>query len=108
MSRKRRVVVESPFASLPDPIGYLARCMADCFSRGEAPFASHGLYTHKGCLNDAEPAERKLGMEAGFCWGELADYVVVYEDWGISNGMQAGIDNYLKYGKQIVFRSIGK
>lgn len=47
-------------------------------------------------------------MESGFCWGELADYVVVYEDWGISKGMKAGIDNYLQYGKPIVFRSIGR
>ncbi len=106
--RDRRVVVESPFANIPDPMGYLARCMADCFKRGEVPFASHGLYTLKGCLDDTIPAERTKGIQGGFLWGELADYVVVYEDYGISSGMQAGIDNYLAVGKRIVFRRIGQ
>ena len=104
--RKKRVVVESPFAGVSDPIQYLASCMRDCFNKGEVPFASHGLYTHKGCFNDHDPDERKMGMEGGLLWGELADCVVVYQDHGISKGMHAGIDHYLSLGKQIVFRRL--
>jgi len=44
-------------------------------------------------LGDEDQEQRKLGMSAGFAWGEVADATVVYEDLGISKGMRDGILN---------------
>ena len=90
-----RVIIESPYTS-PSATGlirnrnYLAACFRDCFERGEAPFAGHALYTQ--FLNDRDPASRKLGMRLSLAWLRRADLVAVYMDFGLSDGMQAGID----------------
>ena len=94
MSKKtfRLVVVESPFAGdVEANLTYVRRAMADCFSKGEYPFASHALYTQPGVLDDTKPEERKLGIEAGFAWGAAAESVIFYVDRGISRGMLAGV-----------------
>lgn len=102
-----RVVVESPFAGdVQKNIDYARKCMADCLKRGEAPFASHLLYTQDGILDDDIPHERELGIEAGFVWGELAEKVVVYQDLGISSGMQLGIDKASARGVPVEYRRI--
>ena len=89
----RLVVIESPFAGdIESNINYARSCMADSLKRGEAPIASHLLYTQPGILEDNNPEERKLGMEAGFAWGELAEVTIVYYDRGISSGMKVGIE----------------
>jgi hypothetical protein len=74
--------------------------------RGESPYASHLLYTQEGVLEDAVPEERKLGMEAGFAWAEIADARVVYTDLGISRGMEAGIIAGAQFRQTIEFRTI--
>lgn len=75
----KRVIIESPYAGDIDRnLRYLRACMADCLRRGEAPFASHGLYTQPGVLDDDKPDERKLGIEAGFAWRDVAEMTVVY------------------------------
>ena len=102
-----RVVIESPFAGdVEKNIAYARKCMTDCLKRGEAPFASHLLYTQDGILDDDIPHERELGIEAGFVWGELAEKVVVYQDLGISGGMQLGIDMAAARGIPVEYRSI--
>lgn len=70
----RRVYVESPYGSsdlkiIERNVAYARACIRDCILRGEAPFASHLLYTQDGVLCDEVPEERELGMEAGFAWG---------------------------------------
>lgn len=88
----RLVVIESPYAGdEATNLEYLRACMADCLRRGEAPFASHGLYTQPGVLDDSKPEERKLGIAAGFAWRNMAEATVVYTDLGVSRGMVAGI-----------------
>lgn len=91
-----RVVIESPYASdtiqgRKDNITYLRRCLRDSLMRGEAPFASHAIYTQYGVLDDEFADERALGIAAGISWGSTADLVVVYIDRGISSGMIQGI-----------------
>jgi hypothetical protein len=91
-----RMRVESPYASNnPDGVGinvdYARACLRDCLQRGEAPFASHLLYTQRGILDDSIPEERALGIEAGLCWGRFAQATVVYVDRGVSPGMAEGI-----------------
>lgn len=103
----RKVVIESPYAGDIDKnISYAKLCVKDCLSRGEAPYASHLFYTQPGILDDLVPAERKLGIEAGFVWGSSADFVAVYIDNGISNGMRQGIKTAKDRGAHIDVRSL--
>ena len=86
----RLVVIESPYAGdVVENLRYARACLLDALRRGEAPLASHLLYTQ--VLNDADPVARALGMAAGFNWNDCADAVAVYTDRGISAGMDAGI-----------------
>lgn len=104
--RYRRVLVESPYAaSTPEGreanITYLRRALRDCLKRGEAPFASHALYTQEGVLDDTVPEERALGIEAGLVWGRQADATVVYMDRGVSEGMKLGIERAKSEGRPV-------
>jgi hypothetical protein len=90
----RLVIIESPYAgNIERNLRYLRCCMADCLERGEAPFASHGLYTQDGVLDDLNPEERAKGIAAGFAWRNVAQATVVYRDLGYSRGMLQGIDD---------------
>lgn len=111
------VVIESPFGTRPDGSRaspeevernkvYVQRCLRDSLDRGEAPFASHALYTT--CLKDATPAERKTGMQAGFAMGDACQMCAVYEDYGLSPGMYEGIARAeSRLYQAIEFRRIG-
>lgn len=88
----RRVIIESPYAGdVERNLRYLRAALADCLARGEAPFASHGLYTQPGVLDDQIRAQRELGIEAGLAWHDVADAIVIYADLGISDGMKRGM-----------------
>ena len=101
------VIVESPYAGDVDRnVAYARAAMADCLARGEAPYASHLLYTQPGVLDDTVPAERIKGIAAGFAWRAVAKRTVVYEDLGITRGMQQGIDAAMAHGHPIEYRSI--
>jgi hypothetical protein len=90
----RLVIVESPYAgNVERNLRYLRCCLADCIERNEAPFASHGLYTQDGVLDDDRPEERQLGILAGFSWRAVAEATVVYRDLGYSKGMIEGVDD---------------
>lgn len=108
---KVRVIIESPFKGrdkfqLWSNIQYARLCVRDSILRGEAPIASHLLYTQPDILNDDIPAERTLGMECGFQWIIVAQLCAVYTDNGISSGMEAGIKRAQEFGKEIVYRSL--
>lgn len=101
------VIVESPFAGdLTRNTQYLRAALADCLGRGEAPFASHALYTQPGVLDDNNPEERARGIAAGFAFHAVADKMVVYVDLGISSGMKAGIDNANKLSLPVEMRTL--
>lgn len=102
-----RVIIESPYAGqVIRNLTYLRAAMADCLSKGEAPFASHALYTQDGVLDDTKPIERLKGMQAGQAWYEVAKRCIVYTDLGISDGMKRGIETASKVGLIIEFRSL--
>ena len=104
----RLVILESPYAGDVDAnVLYARRALRDCLMRGEAPLASHLLYTQPGVLDDGIADERQLGILAGLSWGVLAAATVVYTDFGISDGMQTGIDRAKLEGRLIEYRSIG-
>ncbi len=103
----RRVVIESPYAGdVGYNLRYLRACMADCLRRDEAPYASHGLYTQPGVLDDGKPIERELGIVAGFAWRDVADLTVVYTDLGVTKGMQCGVDDATRKGRPVEFRTL--
>lgn len=73
----RRVIVESPYAGdVERNVRYARACVADCLARGEAPLASHLLYTE---------------------WRAMAEATVIYVDLGWSTGMTAGLEHALRY-----------
>jgi hypothetical protein len=99
------VIIESPFAgNVERNIAYAKAAMLDCLRRDEAPYASHLLYTQ--VLDDLKIEERKLGMFAGFEWARKADLITVYQDLGISEGMEKGIAMHHERGIPIEYRSI--
>lgn len=103
----RRVILESPFAGeVEKNIEYARRCVRDSLSRGEAPLASHLLYTQPGILDDNVPSERQWGIDAGLEWGAQAEATVVYIDRGVSRGMRYGVENARKAGRPIEIRSL--
>lgn len=92
MSNDKIVCIESPFAGDEERnLRYLRAAMKDCLLRGEAPYASHALYTQPGVLDDSIPEERQLGITAGFEFKTVARVTVVYTDLGTSKGMEYGI-----------------
>lgn len=101
-----RVIVESPFAGGFANVKYSRECLRDCLDRGESPFASHLLYTQKGVLDDTLPEERRRGIDAAIGWLEVADYVVVYCDLGVTSGMLWGVARAAHRHKPIHLRWI--
>lgn len=103
------VVLASPYAGNRElHVAYAKRAMYDSLLRGEAPFASHLLYTQEGVLDDDEPGERKLGMDAGMAWITKCAMLVVYEDYGLSSGMTAEINRAKHHRIPVVYRRIGQ
>lgn len=99
------VILESPYAGNIDRNYLYAReCMLDSLKRNEAPMVSHLLYTQ--VLNDLIADERELGINAGLAWVKVAEKTVVYIDYGISKGMQHGIDNAIANGREVEYRKI--
>jgi hypothetical protein len=103
----RRVIVESPYAGdIVKNEDYARSCMYDSLRRGEAPFASHLLYTQRGILRDEVSSEREWGIRAGLAWGEVAEATLVYTDLGISDGMKRGIQNAINAVRPVEYRSL--
>lgn len=101
------VIIESPFAGdVALNTRYARAAVRDSLLRGEAPYASHLLYTQQSILDDEIPEQRRLGMEAGFAFSRVADLVAVYVDLGESPGMDEGVNVHLKAGRRVEFRTI--
>ena len=99
----RRVVLESPYAGdIALNERYARACVADCLRRGEAPIASHLLYTQPGVLDDDVPAERATGIAAGLAWLAAADAMVVYTDLGHSPGMIDAVKHAHRHGRTVL------
>lgn len=103
----RLVIVESPYAGdIEANVAYARRCLRDSLARGEAPIASHLLYTQEGVLRDDVPEERRQGIEAGLAWRAVADVAVFYVDRGWSRGMLEAASLYDREGKPYLVRQI--
>ena len=101
------VILESPYAGdILRNIQYARSCVRDSLLHGEAPIASHLLYTQDSILDDNIPEERQLGIDAGLAWKDVAEATVVYADLGITKGMQYGIDQAKVHGLDVEIRYI--
>lgn len=117
----RRVIIESPYrgddyAATELNIKYARACVRDALLHGEAPLASHLLYTQEGILDDKIADERTHGIHAGFAWREMAQATIFYMDRGWSQGMKYGLEHAEKLaqdryrvrdGHDIEYRTIG-
>ncbi|MEJ0020703.1 MAG: hypothetical protein WDN25_29975 [Acetobacteraceae bacterium] len=116
--RPRRVIVESPYRT-PDPaaflrhIAYARAALRDCLARGEAPFASHLLYTQPQVMHaratwfdDGDNALRQVGIDAGLAWGSVGELCAVYGDLGVTLGMMQGVAAAETAGLPIDWRSL--
>jgi hypothetical protein len=102
-----RVIVESPYAGdVEQNERYARAALADCLRRGEAPFASHLLYTQPGVLDDGNAEERHKGIVAGFAWREAAALTVFYIDLGFSSGMEMALVRVLASGAEFEYRTL--
>jgi hypothetical protein len=102
------VIVESPYAGEVEANEAYARralhhSLVVC---GEAPFASHLLYTQPGVLDDLIPDERQHGIDAGLELAKRADLSAFYVDRGISRGMKYGLASAIKNGRPVEIRSL--
>lgn len=103
----KKVIIESPFAGdVQANIEYARKAVRNSILKGEAPFASHLLYTQEGILDDNNPEERKLGIDVGLTLCKDFDLTAVYTDKGISKGMEYGIQAAKDAGRPIEFRSL--
>jgi hypothetical protein len=106
MPDKPIVVIESPFRDgdlVMQALNrqYARRCVADSLRRGEAPFASHLLYTQYGVLRDSDAYERCLGIYAGLAFLKAADLHVFYTGRGMSEGMKLALRYHVENCPQI-------
>lgn len=103
----RLVILESPYAGdVEANVAYARAAMRDCLLRGEAPIASHLLYTQPGVLNDDIPEDRTLGIEAGLQWSRVAECAVFYVDRGWSFGMKSALVRHRVDGVPVEIRKL--
>jgi hypothetical protein len=105
------VIIESPYAAATEDgilanVRYARSALHHALMRGEAPFASHLLYTQEGVLRDAIKTERRRGILAGHAWFSKADLICFYTDLGWTPGMLEGLRNALSDKKRISVRAI--
>ena len=102
------VIIESPYAGdVEKNVEYARRAVRDSLERGEAPIASHLVYTQPNILDDDIPEERQWGIDAGLAWRRVADATIVYQDLGITKGMEYGIKLAEEEGNPVEYRNIG-
>lgn len=103
------VIIESPFFNKNPKqqeynVLYARECMKECLYNNEAPYLSHLLYTQ--VLDDNIIQERNFGIEAGFEFKKVIHHTIVYTDLGISSGMAWGIENAIKQGNTVEYRTL--
>jgi len=101
------VIIESPYAGdIEANTAYARLCMRDSLERGEAPIASHLLYTQPGILREEVQSEREWGIAAGLAWRKVAELSAFYIDRGWSKGMLAAKELLEREGRLFEERSL--
>lgn len=103
----KRVIIESPFAGNCNlNVAYARLALRHSLSLGEAPIASHLLYTQHNVLDDNNSEERKLGIDAGLAWKHVAEKQIFYTDLGWSSGMRYAKNFCVSHNIEIEERNI--
>jgi hypothetical protein len=114
------VVLESPYSGdIPLHVVYGQRVMTDSRSRGEIVIMPHMLWTqhhlapHSYVDDWDEKYEvpnggREVSLEQIKVLRERADKVIFYTDYGMSSGMQHGLDHCKERNIPYEMRTIGK
>lgn len=76
--KRPRIAIESPYKAtaqytVADNELFARLCCIHALDQGANPFAMHLLYTQ--FLNDNNPEDRKVGIECGLGWTDMADEV---------------------------------
>ena len=101
------VIIESPYRGQTEAnVRFARKALAHSLSLGEAPIASHLLYTQPGVLNDHFPTDRQLGINAGLAWIRAADRHIFYTDRGWSSGMLEALASSPKFHSHIYVRGL--
>ena len=99
-------IIESPYqGDVARNKVYLQQCIRDCLRRGESPYASHQMLTD--ALDDRDPKDRALAIEAGLHWRRKADHRAFYVDYGWSQGMRDAQALYRQEGLAFSIRVLG-
>lgn len=104
--------VESPYSAKTDDLfrrNILYARMACRWSllNGYCPYASHLFFTQPGILDDDKPNERTLGINAGkLLIRDTATHTLVFQDLGISSGMEFGIEHAKQYNRTLEYFSL--
>jgi|SRR4051812_430353 hypothetical protein len=105
ISLMKRVFIASPFRGEREKnIRYLKMCIKDSLDRGEAPYAPHAYLPF--LLDDDKPKERAQGILIGHKFLLVCSLTAVYNDYGISDGMQTEIDLAKAYKIPIQIRKL--
>ena len=109
------VAVESPYGS-PDPkilrrnILYARMCLRDSLERSgdvqEAPWCSHLVYPQPGVLDEQNPQGRRLGLDISGAWGDRAEARAIYQDLGLSGGVEEAVERARTLGQQVDLRHL--
>lgn len=109
MKQPRLIFVCSPFRatatrSLGQHIDYAKAACRAVFEEGDHPFAPHLLYP--SFLNDHNADHRRWGIEAGLTILSACDQLSVFNELGVSSGMQQEIDFATQRTIPVVFRNL--
>lgn len=120
IDRMMVVSVESPYRPLdglhPDVweflltrnVRYARAAYRYCLHQGVAPFASHLNYAQPGVLDDEDKEERWLGIRAGKAVERAAaEESWFFLDYGMSNGMEFGMEEAKKCGRPVRIITLG-
>lgn len=103
----KRVLLESPFAgNIERNVAYAKLCMKELLLEGMAPIASHLLWTQPGLLDDNNKEQRRLGIAAGHAWLLGAEAAMFYIDFGMSAGMEIGLQRAKELKVPYFFRNL--
>jgi hypothetical protein len=119
----KRIVTETPYRPDVDPrkepgrwlemlhrnVRYARAAYRYCLVKCDAaPFASHLNYAQPGVLDDRDPEERLLGIEAGLEWARAGgEESWFFMDLGMSDGMKKGEEDARRHGRPVRFMELG-
>lgn len=105
-SASPRVCIESPLSGDTERnVLYADAAMLDSLIRDEAPFLGHLLYPR--VLNDQTVDDRRRGIAAHLSWLRSAEFVAVYVDLGVSDGMKLAVELANDKDIPVVERTLG-